>query len=73
MSTPSKPVQSSVDRCSGQSTGNYDPLKDDFLHGRYTPSKAFFDNRLVGSIACCEACVFGEKYAHTCEKGAVAA
>ena len=68
-----KPVQSSVDRCSGQNTGNYDPRKDDYLHGRYTPSSAFFDNRILGSVECCEGCVFGEKYPHNCGRVEVSA
>ena len=73
MSTPTKRVQSSVDRCSGLSTGNYDPLKDDFLHGRYQPSKLFFDGRAIAAKMCCDGCVFGDSYPHSCEKGMVAA
>ena len=63
-------VQPSVDRCSGQNTGKFDPQKDDFVHGRYTPSKLFFDQREVASKMCCDGCVFGESYLHTCDSRA---
>ena len=63
-------VQPAVELCSGLNTGNYDPQKSDFIHGRYTPSKLFFDQREVAARMCCDGCVFGDSYPHTCDSEA---
>jgi hypothetical protein len=44
--------------------GEYDPGKDDFLHGRAAARLWGGDFRDVNTAACCEGCVFGSRYPH---------
>ena len=52
-----------VDKFSGLNTGNYDPNKDDLVHGRTGP-KLWFEGRTVKPAMCCERCAFGERHNH---------
>jgi len=65
---PVKPT--AVDLCKGVPQANFDPEKSDFLHGRHT-SKLFFGDFKGVKVRGCEACVFGERYKHTCGSGAL--
>ncbi len=62
MRTPKIPT--SVERSRGLNTGNYDPAKDDFIHGRALPKLWGGDFRIVGHTNCCDGCVFGSRYPH---------
>ena len=48
----------------------YDAEKADYLHGRLTLRGLYQDFRGV-KVQGCEACVFGERYQHTCIAGQV--
>jgi hypothetical protein len=61
MRTPKEPT--SVERSRGLETGNYDPAKDDFIHGRLALN-LWGDFRDVKTAGCCEGCVFGQGYSH---------
>jgi len=62
MRTPKIPT--SVERSRGLNTGNYDPAKDDFIHGRALPRLWGGDFRIIGHTNCCDGCVFGQGYSH---------
>jgi len=54
-----------VDAFKGLDCGSFDPEKSDHIHGRAQARLWGGDFRGV-KVRGCEACVFGERYQHTC-------
>jgi hypothetical protein len=55
-----------VDAFKGLDCGRFDPEKSDHIHGRRGPGPVLFDSMKGVKVFGCEACVFGERYVHTC-------
>lgn len=64
----SKTLPRAVDAFRGLDCKGFDPEKSDHIHGRAGASPLFFDAMRGVKVRGCEACVFGERYGHTCEK-----
>jgi hypothetical protein len=55
-----------VDLYKGMDTGRFDPERSDHVHGRAGAPALLFDRMKGVKVFGCEACVFGERYEHTC-------
>ena len=55
-----------VDAYKGLDCGRFDPEKSDHVHGRRGAPALLFDSMKGVKVHGCEACVFGERYQHTC-------
>jgi hypothetical protein len=55
-----------VDLYKGMDCGRFDPEKADHIHGRRGPGPVLFDRMQGVKVFGCEACVFGDRYLHTC-------
>jgi len=56
-----------VDLYKGLDCGRFDPEKSDHIHGRAGAPVLLFDRMKGIKVFGCEACVFGERYQHTCD------
>jgi hypothetical protein len=56
-----------VDLWKGMDCKGFDPERSDHVHGRAGAAPLLFDRMEGVKVFGCEACVYGERYKHTCK------